>query len=225
MIGDGSRLPVSIDRVVSLGMARARRALGNLDPQRRRDRHGDGIQYGGGGTRHDTALAVSSVGARLPRATYAALPYKTTLFLGYDNRLNRPLARRLNLDAECGMPKSVDTARKSGNIKDYYHIQEVAAGSVFYGSFLHADPLSIAHEAYGRATSSASSSGSGSAATASASSNAVADTPRHLSQPAYGAAVRSGCRPCTRGRTVCTTSNPASHLNRTWLCGSTAGWS
>ena len=110
----------------------------------------------------DTAMAFAAAAAlgmtpRSPclpwapdyRGHLAALPYKTTLFLGYDNRLNRPLARRLNLDAECGMPKSVDTARKSGNIKDYYHIQEVAAGSVFYGSFLHADPLSIAHEAYG----------------------------------------------------------------------------
>ena len=83
------------------------------------------------------------------RGHLAVLPFKTTLFLGRDNRLNRPLARRLNLDAECGMPASVDTARKSGNIKDYYHIQEVAAGSVFHGCFLHADPLRIAHEAYG----------------------------------------------------------------------------
>ena len=83
------------------------------------------------------------------RGHLAALPFKTTLFLGHDNRLNRPLARRLNLDAESGMPKSVDDARKSGNIKDYYHIQEVAVGSVFYGCFLHADPLCIAVEAYG----------------------------------------------------------------------------
>ena len=83
------------------------------------------------------------------RRHLAALPFKTTLFLGHDNRLNRPLSRRLNLDAECGMPASVHTARTSGNIKDYYHIQEVAAGSVFYGCFLHADPLRIAHEAYG----------------------------------------------------------------------------
>ena len=86
------------------------------------------------------------------RGHVAALPFKTTLFLGHDNRLNRPLARRLNLDAESGMPKSVDDARKSGNIKDYYHIQEVAAGSVFHGCFLHADPLRIAHEAYGART-------------------------------------------------------------------------
>ena len=86
------------------------------------------------------------------RGHLAALPFKTTLFLGHDNRLNRPLARRLNLDAESGMPKSVDDARKSGNIKDYYHIQEVAAGSVFHGCFLHADPLRIAHEAYGART-------------------------------------------------------------------------
>ena len=83
------------------------------------------------------------------RGHLAALPFKTSLFLGQDNRLNRPLARRLNLDVECGMPKSVHTARSSGNIKDYYHVQEVAAGSVFFGCFLHADPLALAKEAYG----------------------------------------------------------------------------
>ena len=83
------------------------------------------------------------------RSHLAALPFKTTVFLGADNRLNRPLARRLNLDAECGIPKSVHDARNFGNIKDYYHIQEVAAGSVFYGCFLHADPLQIAHQVYG----------------------------------------------------------------------------
>ena len=79
----------------------------------------------------------------------AALPFKTSLFMGQDNRLNRPLARRLNLDMECGMSPSIHLARTSGNIKDYYHIQEVAVGSVFHGCFLHADPLHIAHEAYG----------------------------------------------------------------------------
>ena len=83
------------------------------------------------------------------RGHLAALPFKTTLFQGQDNRLNRPLARRLNLDAECGMPKSIHTARTSGNIKDYFHIQEVATGSVFSGCFLHADPLLIAQDAYG----------------------------------------------------------------------------
>lgn len=110
----------------------------------------------------DTAMAFATAAAlgwmpRSPclpsapdyRAHLAALPFKTTLFLGNDNQMERPLARRLNLDAECGMPKSVHDARSSGNIKDYYHIQEVAPGAVFHGSFLHADPLRIAHEAYG----------------------------------------------------------------------------
>lgn len=110
----------------------------------------------------DTAMAFATAAAlgMMPRSPclpsapdyrghVAALPFRTTLFLGRENRLNRPLARHLNLDAECGMPKSVHDARSSGNIKDYYHIQEVAAGAVFHGSFLHADPLRIAFEAYG----------------------------------------------------------------------------
>ena len=37
-------------------------------------------------------------------AIWPALPFKTSLFMGHDNKLNRPLARRLNLDMECGMP-------------------------------------------------------------------------------------------------------------------------
>ena len=111
----------------------------------------------------DTAMAFATAAAlgwmpRSPclpsapdyRTHLAALPFKTTLFLGHDdNRLERPLARRLNLDAECGMPKSVHDARNSGNIKDYYHVQEVVAGAVFHGIFLHADPLRIVREAYG----------------------------------------------------------------------------
>ena len=110
----------------------------------------------------DAAMALATAAAlgMMPRAPclpptpdyrrhLAALPFRTTLFQGQGNRLNRPLARRLNLDAECGMPTSVHSARTSGNIKDYYHIQEVAAGSVFSGCFLHADPLLIAQEIYG----------------------------------------------------------------------------
>ncbi len=84
------------------------------------------------------------------RRHLAAIPFKTTLFQGHDNSLNRPLARRLNLDVECGMPKSVHDARNSGNIKDYYHIQEVATGAMFSGCFLHADPLRFARETYGQ---------------------------------------------------------------------------
>ena len=110
----------------------------------------------------DTAIAFATAAAlgmtpRSPclpsspdyRGHLAALPFKTSLFMGHGNRLNRPLARRLNLDAECGMPPSIEAARKSGNVKDYYHVQEVAADSVFHGCFLHADPLHVAYEAYG----------------------------------------------------------------------------
>lgn len=111
----------------------------------------------------DTAMAFATafalgMGPRSPclptvpdyRSHLAALPFGTSLFLGRGNRLNRPLARRLNLDTECGLPSSVANARSSGNIKDYFHVQEVAVGSVFYGCFLVADPLVIAKEAYGR---------------------------------------------------------------------------
>ena len=110
----------------------------------------------------DTAIAFATAAAlgmapRAPclpttpdyRTHLSALPFRTSLFMGRDNPLHRPLARRLNLDAECGMPTTVDAARKSGNIKDYFHIQEVAVGAVFHGCFLEGDPLRFAEEAYG----------------------------------------------------------------------------
>ena len=127
----------------------------------------------------DTAMAFATAAAlgmtpRSPclptepdyRGHLASLPFKTSLFMGHDNKLNRPLARRLNLDMECGMPPSIESARKSGNIKDYYHIQEVAVGSVFHGCFIHADPLRIAPRCLWRAAPSGSSSGLGLAAQA-----------------------------------------------------------
>ena len=78
----------------------------------------------------------------------ANIPFKTSLFLGHGNKLNRPLAKRLNLDFECGIQMSIHHARNSGNIKDYFYIQEVSVGSKFHGYFLHADPLQIAEQAY-----------------------------------------------------------------------------
>ena len=146
------------------------------------------------------------------RGHLAALPFKTTLFLGHDNRLNRPLARRLNLDAESGMPKSVDDARKSGNIKDYYHIQEVAAGAVFHGCFLHADPLRIAREAYGSATERLVIR----ARTRSqrhGGHRALRGGAGHLPQPAHGKAVRSQCRPA--GGSIPPAQHPAQSATRT----------
>lgn len=110
----------------------------------------------------DTAVAFAAAAAlgMAPRAPclpsapdYAAhlagLPFRTSLFMGRGNGLLRPLARRLNLDAECGLPAAVDNARKSGNIKDYFHVQEVAPGATFHGFFLLRDPLRLAEEAYG----------------------------------------------------------------------------
>ena len=60
-------LSVSTDCAVSLGVARVGCALGNFHSQRRRDRYGDGVQYGSR-TRDDGAFTVSAVGAGLSRA-------------------------------------------------------------------------------------------------------------------------------------------------------------
>ncbi len=110
----------------------------------------------------DTSMAFSTafalgMGPRWPclptapdyRGHLASIPFKPSLFCGSGNRLNRPLARRLNLDAEGGLPASIHRAVTSGNIKNYFHIQEVAVGSTFRGVFLHSDPLALTEKAYG----------------------------------------------------------------------------
>ena len=65
-------------------------------------------------------------------------------------RLLPPLARRLNLDDEAGLTKSVQDATGTGNLKTYFFIQEVPPGVVFEGAVFGADPFVLAAEAEAR---------------------------------------------------------------------------
>jgi hypothetical protein len=84
------------------------------------------------------------------RAHLSAFPFLASVFETSDPRLLPPLARRLNLDDEAGLTKSVQDATGTGNLKTYFFIQEVPPGVVFEGAVFGADPFALAAEAEGR---------------------------------------------------------------------------
>jgi hypothetical protein len=98
------------------------------------------------------ALRASPV---LPSRDYAAhmraLPLLASVFESVgEPRLLRPLACRLNLDTEGGMPKRIMDATGTGNLKTYYFIQEVPPRTVFQGAVFGRDPFALASEAAGQ---------------------------------------------------------------------------
>jgi hypothetical protein len=98
------------------------------------------------------ALRASPV---LPTRDYAAhmraLPLLASVFENVgEPQLLRPLACRLNLDTEGGMPKRIMDATSTGNLKTYYFIQEVPPRAVFHGAVFGRDPFALASEAAGQ---------------------------------------------------------------------------
>jgi hypothetical protein len=80
-----------------------------------------------------------------------ALPLLASIFESVgEPKLLRPLACRLNLDTEGGMPKRIMDATWTGNLKTYYFIQEVPPQTVFEGAVFGADPFALASEAVGQ---------------------------------------------------------------------------
>lgn len=71
------------------------------------------------------------------KAHLAAMPFRASMFLPVpgspDPRLGFPQARRLNIDAECGRPGKLVDVTSSGNVKDYFTIQEVQPGATYEG--------------------------------------------------------------------------------------------
>jgi hypothetical protein len=100
------------------------------------------------------ALGCLSSNLALPtkdyRAHLSAFPFLASVFETREPRLLPPLARRLNLDDEAGLTKSVQDATGTGNLKTYFFIQEVPPGVVFEGAVFGADPFMLAAEAEGR---------------------------------------------------------------------------
>ena len=88
------------------------------------------------------SLGWMAAGAGLPsrpdyRKHLGSMPYRTSLFLprGGENspRLGLPQARKLNIDAEGGRPSSLAGVTGSGNVKDYFTIQETLPGATYEG--------------------------------------------------------------------------------------------
>lgn len=71
------------------------------------------------------------------REHLSAMPFRASMFRpcpGFPApRLGFPQARKLNIDAECGRPKDLDGVTKSGNVKDYFTVQEIQPGAVYEG--------------------------------------------------------------------------------------------
>lgn len=96
------------------------------------------------------SLGMMSNRVALPKCDYrrdlSAMPYRASVFTTQHPRLLPPLTRRLNLDAEAGLQRKVQDAAKKGNLKDYFHIQEVPEGQVFDGMLWGLDPFAYAEQ-------------------------------------------------------------------------------
>ena len=53
------------------------------------------------------------------------MPYRTAVFMTDRPKLLAPLTRRMNLDAEAGLQRKIQDVAKKGNLKDFFHVQEV----------------------------------------------------------------------------------------------------
>lgn len=88
-------------------------------------------------------LGMAAARVALPPKDYrnhvAAMPYRTSILTAETPRLLTPLARRLNLDAECGFQKKIQDVAKKGNLKDFFYTQEVPPGQLFRGAIFGLD--------------------------------------------------------------------------------------
>lgn len=83
------------------------------------------------------ALGMTAARVGLPKKNYkkhlSAMPYRTSVFMTDTPKLLPPLTRRLNLDAEGGYPQKIQGVAKRGNLKDFFHTQEVPPDQIFRG--------------------------------------------------------------------------------------------
>jgi hypothetical protein len=92
-----------------------------------------------------TALGYARAAVALPNKDYRrdllAMPWRASVLTADDPRLLPPLARRLNLEEECGLPKKLQDAVAKGNMKQFWTIQEVPPGQKFRGALFGLDPF------------------------------------------------------------------------------------
>ena len=83
-------------------------------------------------------LGILQASVALPNKDYyrhlKAMPYRTSVFTTDKPRLLAPLIRRLNLTEEGGFPPKMQSVVKRGNLKDFFHTQEVPEGQIFTGA-------------------------------------------------------------------------------------------
>ena len=74
-------------------------------------------------------LGMTATRLGLPAKNYrkhlSAMPYRTAVFMTDRPKLLAPLTRRMNLDAEAGLQRKIQDVAKKGNLKDFFHVQEV----------------------------------------------------------------------------------------------------
>jgi hypothetical protein len=98
-------------------------------------------------------LGMTAARVALPQKDYrshlTAMPWRTSVFLTANPKLLPPVTRRLNLDAEAGLQAKVASVAKRGNLKDFFHTQEVPPGQEFTGAIFgmeNFDPFEFAGE-------------------------------------------------------------------------------
>ena len=99
-----------------------------------------------------TPLLASVDSAALPanyRRDLSAIPWRTSILETDEPRLLPPLARRITLDFEGGRQSLVHRVTATGNLKEFFTIQEVPQGVVYRGAALLVDPFGWARRAYG----------------------------------------------------------------------------
>lgn len=99
------------------------------------------------------ALGFMNCSVALPQKDYVthlrALPWRASVFsLEGDPRLLPPLARRLNLDGEAGFRHKLRGVVDSGNLKDFFHTQEVPPEQQFIGALFGYDPFKAYKRTY-----------------------------------------------------------------------------
>lgn len=73
----------------------------------------------------------------------SAMPFRSSVLFSENATLLPAQVRRLNLDAEAGYSSKISTGASKGNLKDFYRIQEVNAGSIYHGVIFGYDPFKI----------------------------------------------------------------------------------
>lgn len=80
------------------------------------------------------------------RGHLGAMPFRCSVFIADEPQLLPPLTRRLNIDDEAGIQAKFYVATSKGNVKTYFHIQEVPPYQTFSGAIFGMDPFSLTDE-------------------------------------------------------------------------------